>query len=41
MELDSVLITLHTSWYPEQSVYDLQAKAGNIIYQELLKANKF
>jgi D-3-phosphoglycerate dehydrogenase / 2-oxoglutarate reductase len=41
IDLDNVLITPHTSWYSEQAVYDLQVKAGNIVYQELQKANKF
>ncbi|MFW6174027.1 MAG: C-terminal binding protein [Elusimicrobiota bacterium] len=40
MDLDNVFITPHTSWYSEEAVYDLQIKAGKIVYQELLKVNK-
>lgn len=40
MELDNVIITPHTSWYSEEAIYDLQLKAGNIVYQELLKVKK-
>lgn len=37
MNLDNVFITPHTSWYSEEAIYDLQVKAGNSVYQELLK----
>jgi len=37
MDLDNVLITPHTSWYSEEAIYDLQVKAGNSVYQVLLK----
>jgi D-3-phosphoglycerate dehydrogenase len=36
MELANVFITPHTSWYSEEAIYDLQLKAGRIVYQELL-----
>ena len=36
MNLDNVLITPHTSWYSEEAIYDLQVKAGNSVYEELL-----
>jgi len=40
IELDNVFITPHTSWYSEESIYDLQIKAGNIVYQALLETKK-
>jgi len=40
MNLDNVFITPHTSWYSEEAIYDLQVKAGNTVYQELLKNKK-
>jgi len=40
MNLDNVFITPHTSWYSEEAIYDLQVKAGNTVYKELLKNAK-
>jgi len=37
MSLDNVIVTSHTSWYSEEAIYDLQVKAGQIVYNELLK----
>ena len=37
MLLDNVIVTPHTSWYSEEATYDLQVKAGQIVYNELLK----
>lgn len=37
MSLDNVIVTPHTSWYSEEAIYDLKVKAGQIVYNELLK----